>query len=68
MPEPHAFTVRRDIVRLRAVDRSRALAQSRTRPAITSHAKCRRVHRIPPRVSDDPDTPLGGAGREGIYS
>jgi hypothetical protein len=24
MPEPHAFTVRRNIVRLRAVDRSRA--------------------------------------------
>jgi hypothetical protein len=24
-----------------------------------------RVHRIPPRVSDDPDTPLWGAGRRG---
>jgi hypothetical protein len=30
----------------------------RTRPAIPSRAKRRRVHRIPPRVRDDRDTPL----------
>jgi len=41
-------------------DRSRA----ETRPAITSRAKHCRVHRIPPRVRDDHDTPLlwGGMG------
>ena len=35
---PHDFTVRSSIVRQRAVDRSRVLAQSSTRPAITFHA------------------------------
>ena len=30
----------------------------RTRPAITSRARRCRVHRIPPRVRDDRDTPL----------
>ena len=35
-----------------------------TRPAITSHAQRCRVHRIPPRVRDDRDTPLSG-GRDG---
>src|SRR6202795_2161693 len=42
------------ISRPRALDRSRAEA----RPAITSRAKRCRVHRIPPRVRDDHDTPL----------
>jgi hypothetical protein len=43
-------------------DRSRI---QRTRPAITSRAKRCRVHRIPPRVRDDHDTPLlwGGMTR-----
>ena len=37
----------------------------RTRPAIPSRAKRCRVHRIPPRVRDDRDTPLlwGGTGK-----
>src|SRR5258705_10083249 len=37
----------------------------RTRPAIASRAKRCRVHRIPPRVRDDHDTPLwrGGMAR-----
>src|ERR1700704_2345874 len=34
----------------------------RTRPAIPSRAKRCRVHRIPPRVRDDHDTPLCGVG------
>src|ERR1700730_18252401 len=51
---PHDFAVRSNIVRQRAVDRSRAKA----RPAIPSHAQRCRVHRIPPRVRDDRDTPL----------
>jgi hypothetical protein len=45
------------VSRPRALDRSRI---QRTRPAITSHAKRCRVHRIPPRVRDDRDTPLCG--------
>jgi hypothetical protein len=45
-------------VRQRALDRSQALS---TRPAITSALPTRcRVHRIPPRVRDDRDTPLLG--------
>jgi hypothetical protein len=48
------------ISRQRAVDRSRI---QRTRPAIPSRAKRCRVHRIPPRVRDDRDTPLCGTGR-----
>src|SRR3989440_10711604 len=44
------------------LDRSQV---SSTRPAITSRARRCRVHRIPPRVRDDRDTPLvwGGTGR-----
>ena len=53
MPGPHGFAVRVSVVRQRAVDDSRE-----TRPAITSHAQRCRVHRIPPRVRDDRDTPL----------
>ena len=43
-------------------DRSRI---QRTRPAIPSRARRCRVHRIPPRVRDDRDTPLlwGGMAR-----
>jgi hypothetical protein len=52
---PHDFAVRCNISRPRAVDRSRI---QRTRPAIPSRAKRCRVHRIPPRVRDDRDTPL----------
>ena len=59
---PHDFAVRSNIVRQRAVDRSRAKA----RPAIPSHAQHCRVHRIPPRVRDDRDTPLCGVGRDWI--
>src|SRR5712671_3298376 len=51
---PHDFAVRSNISRQRAVDRSRA----ETRPAIPSRATRCRVHRIPPRVRDDHDTPL----------
>ena len=55
---PHDFAVRKSASRLRAVNRSRE-----TRPAITSaHRRCR-VHRIPPRVRDDRDTPLCEVGR-----
>jgi hypothetical protein len=52
---PHDFAVRSNISRPRAGDRSQA---SSTRPAIPSHAKRCRVHRNPPRVRDDHDTPL----------
>jgi hypothetical protein len=38
----------------------------RTRPAIPSRAQRCRVHRIPPRVRDDRDTPLDGARRRGF--
>jgi hypothetical protein len=34
------------------------IAHGKTRPAITSRAQRCRVHRIPPRVRDDRDTPL----------
>ena len=47
------------VSRPRAVDRSRI---QRTHPAIPSRAKRCRVHRIPPRVRDDRDTPLCGTG------
>src|SRR5229473_1363927 len=59
---PHDFAVRSNISRRRAVDRSRI---QRTRPAIPSRAKRCRVHRTPPRVRDDHDTPLwwGGMAR-----
>ena len=56
---PHDFAVRCNISRPRAVDRSRI---QRTRPAIPSRAKRCRVHRIPPRVRDDHDTPLWWGG------
>jgi hypothetical protein len=45
VPGPHGFTVRNNIVRLRAADRSRAEA----RAAITFRARRCRVHRIPPQ-------------------
>ena len=50
------------VSRPRALDRSQVLSTS---PAITSRAKRCRVHRIPPRVRDDHDTPLlwGGMTR-----
>ena len=51
---PHDFAVRSNISRQHAIDRSQATA----RPAITSRAQRCRVHRIPPRVRDDRDTPL----------
>src|SRR6266481_8886134 len=59
---PHDFAVRENVSRPRAVDRSQI---QRTRPAIPSRAKRCRVHRIPPRVRDDHDTPLlwGGMAR-----
>jgi hypothetical protein len=47
------------ICRQCAVDRS----QAETRPAIPSRAQRCRVHRIPPRVRDDRDTPLCGTRR-----
>src|ERR1700720_1996136 len=52
----------KSVSRQRAVDRSQI---QRTRPAIPSRAKRCRVHRIPPRVRDDRDTPLwwGGMAR-----
>ena len=56
---PHDFAVRCNISRPLAVDRSRI---QRTRPAIPSRAKRCRVHRIPPRVRDDRDTPLWWGG------
>src|SRR6266852_3282414 len=52
---PHDFAVRNNISRPPAVNRSRI---QRTRPAIPSRAKRCRVHRTPPRVRDDHDTPL----------
>ena len=59
---PHGFAVRVSVVRQRAVDRS----QAETRPAIPSRAQRCRVHRIPPRVRDDRDTPLWGTRRQRI--
>jgi hypothetical protein len=56
---PHDFAVRSNISRQHAGDRSRI---QRTRPAIPSHAKRCRVHRIPPRVRDDGQRPSGGVG------
>src|SRR4030088_2141818 len=55
---PYATT---SLVRV-LVDRSQI---QRTRPAIPSPARRCRVHRIPPRVRDDRDTPLwwGGMAR-----
>src|SRR6266446_1197799 len=37
-------------------------SQAEARPAIPSRAKCCRVHRTPPRVRDDHDTPLWWGG------
>src|SRR6266568_6924699 len=39
-------------------------SQAETCPATISRARRCRVHRIPPRVRDDHDTPLCGVGRE----
>jgi hypothetical protein len=58
---PHDFAVRSKHLSS-AIDRSRA----ETRPAITSRAKRCRVHRIPPRVRDDRDTPLCGDETAGV--
>src|SRR5258706_9368575 len=58
---PHDFAVRSNISRQRALC---SLTDLSTRPAITSHAKRCRVHRIRPRVRDDRDTPLCGVGCE----
>jgi hypothetical protein len=44
----------------------RSLTGFCARPAITSHAQRCRVHRIPPRVRDDRDTPLMGVRRRRI--
>ena len=58
---PHDLTVRACAVR-----RSR-LGIAHGRPALQSPARQRcRGHRILPRVRDDHDTPLGGAGRRGL--
>ena len=46
-----ALPYAKSICRLRAVDRSRD-------PALRSRTRRCRVHRIPPRVRDDRDTPL----------
>ena len=59
---PHDFAVRSSTVRQRAV---RSLTEL-IPPCDPVRARRCRVHRIPPRVYDDPDTPLGGAGRGGI--
>jgi len=64
---PHDFAVRSNISRQRAVNRSQAF-----RPALPSRRALRRcrVHRIPPRVRDDRDTPLvgwdGGSSRSDL--
>src|SRR6266702_4732846 len=60
---PHDFAVRCNISRPLAVDRSQAFRQPA--PATTLRAKRCRVHRTPPRVRDDHDTPLwwGGMAR-----
>src|ERR1700694_1842426 len=59
---PHDFAVRSNISRQHAIDRYQAPA----RPAITSRAQRCRVHRIPPRVRDDRETPLCGTGWQRI--
>ena len=63
-PGPHDFAVRFGTARQRALG---SLTGRKARPAIPSRARRRRVHRIPPRVSDDPDTPLCGTGRGELY-
>src|SRR6266704_3962656 len=57
---PHDFAVRCNISRPLAVDRSQAFRQPA--PATTLRAKRCRVHRTPPRVRDDHDTPLWWGG------
>ena len=74
MPEPHDFAVRSDphqsVDRPCAASQNfgegveapfvlrAARSLTENRPAITSHARRCRVHRIPSRVRDDRDTPL----------
>src|SRR6266852_5357142 len=58
---PHDFAVRDCISRPLALVSLTGLLK--TRPAIPSRAKRCRVHRIPPRVRDDRDTPLCGVGQ-----
>src|SRR5882672_12632652 len=65
VPGPHGFTVRNNIVRLRAVRSLTGLAQSKTRPAIHLRARRCRVHRILPRVNDDGQRPSVGRDGEG---
>jgi len=62
---PHGFAVRVSAVRQRAVRSLTGLSPAR--PAITSRAQRCRVHRIPPRVRDDRDTPLGGTRRRELW-
>src|SRR5882762_4104559 len=57
---PHDFAVRCNISRPLAWRSLTGL--SPTRPAIPSRAKRCRVHRTPPRVRDDRDTPLWWGG------
>jgi hypothetical protein len=59
---PHDFAVRTCAVR------QRALIAHRPKPALPSRPTLKRcrVHRIPPRVRDDRDTPLQGTRRRGI--
>jgi hypothetical protein len=61
---PHDFAVRSN--RLSSARFVIAHGPLRTRPAIPSRAKRCRVHRIPPRVRDDRDTPLCGVGWRGL--
>jgi hypothetical protein len=56
---PHDFAVRSNIVRQRSADRSQAHANP---PCHHLRARRCRVHRIPPRVRDDRDTPLEWGG------
>jgi hypothetical protein len=60
---PHDFAVRE---KRRSSARRRSLTGREARPAIPPRARRCRVHRIPPRVRDDRDTPLDGTRRRGI--
>jgi hypothetical protein len=61
---PHDFAVRDKAPLVGAL----STAHGKTRPAISPRARHRRVHRIPPRVRDDRDTPLCGTGRHGYIT